>query len=84
MVKNLQLFNLANEYVSEGPIIVSVVCSKYPKSMVETSNFNLIVVNLFFIHENFIIIKNWGISVITNLANCGMQPKRAIFFFQMC
>ena len=63
--------------MSAGSIVVSVVWSKYSKTMVETSSLNLIVVNLFFIHGRFIIIRNWGISVINKRVNCGMQPGGA-------
>ena len=45
--------------------------------MVKTSGFNLIVVNLVFIHGKPIIIKNWGISVMNRRVNCKMQPGGA-------
>ena len=45
--------------------------------MVETSGFNLIVVNLLFIHRRFIIINNWGISMMNRRVNCGTQPRGA-------
>ena len=43
--------------------------------MVETSGLNLIVVNLLLIHGKFIIIKNWGMSVMNKRVSCGAQPK---------
>ena len=45
--------------------------------MVETSSFNLIVVNLLLIQGRPIIIKNWGISVMNKRVNYKMQLKRA-------
>ena len=45
--------------------------------VIETSGFNLIVVNLLFIHEKLIIRKNWGILVMNRRVSCGTQPGGA-------
>ena len=67
---------LINELVSEVSIEVtgSFILFYCSKSMVEILDFNLIIVNSFFIHGKFLIIKNWKISVRKKRVNCNLWP----------
>ena len=73
----MKLTVLINEFISKDldEITGSFVLFNYSKTIIEMSSFNLIMINLFFIHGKFMIIRIWKMLIRKKLVNCGFWPK---------